>query len=665
MSIVGGIWEEPHRCDSVSGKYRFHQAPAEQIHCPVCAPRESLVSRMLSALGNPKSPQIASGREVVFGACEEASLAWDPVDRILVSANGIPHGSDTCGSGSRPEGAYAVLEAWRHYGEDFPRRLCGDFSCAIWDEARRRLLLVADVTDMCGLFFRRAGGSVVFASDPREILSDSRVPREIDDQYMAFFLCNLPLNNGGTFFRSVGRVLPGHMAIFERDGADRYRELRQRKWWQPEGIPALRLGSHGEYADAVRCELDRAVGCCLPREGTAGILMSSGLDSTAIAALAARRLAREGRRLIAGTLVYSRDAAEIQGADWFSDEFPLAARMAEAWPNIDHYRALPDDVPFLEGIVTAIALRGIPMRQPVAAAAYLSLVKFAADHNVSALLAGGFGNFTISYHGGLTASTLLRERRIGRLAAHLAGLRRNGLGWKGIAGRLMPPAVRRSVRRLMGKGDPGLFDFSPIHPELARSMGVIEFVRASHEAETASRFPAGVILNAQRSGSVREAFRRRFHLDPASPAGDRRVIELCLSIPEEQFEWGGRPRALIRTAMKELVPDAILNETRRGEQGRGWERRFQTDFPEIMREIEAIALSPLANRYLDIPRMRMLCERWAAAPPLPGTHDREYRTVLAWGVSTGAFLRRFESGRCQPGSLPASADTNEMAKTTA
>jgi asparagine synthase (glutamine-hydrolysing) len=92
------------------------------------------------------------------------------------------------------------------------------------------------------------------------------------------------------------------------------------------------------------------------------------------------------------------------------------------------------------------------------------------------------------------------------------------------------------------------------------------------------------------------------------------------------------------------VPEAILNSPKRGRQGLGWERSFQADFPAIMREIDLIAESPIARRCLDVPRLQRLADRWAAAPPAPGTHNNEFRAVLATGVSVGAFLRRFEAG---------------------
>jgi len=601
---------------------------------------------MLAALGEPVGPVIAARHPSTFGTSEGSSLAWEPDTKILVSASGFPHSTDTCGKGSRTEGAATVLEAYRRYGVDFPGRLCGDFACAVWDSPRRRLILVRDALSGYGIFFRRVRDSLVFASDPREILADPHVPREINEENMAFFLSLVPRETSTTsFFRSIEQVLPGQMVIFECGPGWNGNEPRRRQWWRPEDRPTLRLGSHGEYADAVRCELDRAVGCCLPREGSVGISLSSGLDSTGVAALAARRLAKQDRRLMAGTLVFSPDARQIQGAGWFADEFPLAAAMASTSPNIDHHRIVLDDLPLLQLIERAIDILGVPARYPFGMAAGLSLPKFFAERSVSVFLTGGAGNCTTSYQGTFTAAELLRTGRIGRLATHLGALRRNGAGWKSIAGRMLSPAVHGSWRRLMGKRDPGLFDFSPIHPSLADSAGVLDAVRASAAAAPRDSLSARLrTLRSTHEGYGREGALRRFRLIPASPTTDRRVAELCFSIPEEQFEWGGQPRALIRTALKGIVPDAVLNERRRGAQGLGWERRFQADFPAIVGEIEMIAASPLANRCLDVPRMRKLCERWAAAPLAQGSHAEEYRSVLARGLAAGCFLRRFECG---------------------
>lgn len=645
MSIAGVVRNDPDPGELPS-------PPSHQIPSAVCAERASLVLRMLGALGTPRGPVVSSAGTAIFGASDGGATASDPVDRILVSANGSAHSVQACEGGSRPGPAEAVLAAYRQYGENFPLNLCGDFSCAIWDGLRRRLILAADLTDNCGLFFCRIGNSVVFSSDPREILSDRSIPREIDQEYMLSFLCDLPLDTGATFFRSIGRVLPGHLTVFDLDvsGGTGIPQPQRKQWWHPDCIPTLRLPDHPQYAEALRCELDRATSCRLPREGNAGIFLSSGLDSTAIAALAARRLAAQGRLLTACTLVYSSSAARIQDSGWFSDEFPLASRMARAWPNIVHYRVLPEDIRVVKAIEISFDLRGVPQQRALGAATYLSLLRFAANAGLAGILTGGFGNFTISYDGRLAALKLRREGRFGRLAAQMAGLRRHGLGWKPIAARLISDASFRSLRRLAGKKEPLLFDSSPINPHLARSSGALDRVRAAAEARASvsGRFLIGEILSGQRSGYAREAFLRSFGLVPTSPAGDRRVFELCLSIPEEQFEWGGRPRQLIRTAMQGLVPDEILNERRRGVQGLGWESRFQADLPEIVREVDRIAASTLANRFLDVPRIRRLCDRWSSAPPAPGAADREYLTVLLRGLAVGTFLRRFESGSSSP-----------------
>jgi len=637
MSIVGSVGvgnldEDGCRCQ-------------EPVRCSLCEDAHSLISRMLRALGEPVAPVIAARFPSTFGISEGASVAWDPVAEVLVSASGFPHSTEDCGKASRAEGAAAVLEAYRRYGADFPMRLCGESSCAVWDARKRTLILARDALSGYGLFFRSGKGSVVFASDPREILSDSRIPREIDERHMAFFLSRIPLEPGSTFFRSIEEVLPGEMVVFESGTGLGGSKPRRRFWWRPEHTPILRLANHGEYADAVRCELDRAVGCCLPQQVNIGIALSGGLDSTGIAALAARRLAGQNRRLIAATLVFSPDAAEIQDVDGFGDEFPFAALLAKAWPNIDHYRVLPDEIPLIQGIEMANTLLGFPPRYPFGLIPSFSLLKFAGERNIPLWLTGGAGNLTTSYDGAFAASTLLRTGQIGRLAKHLSGLRRNGFDRKSIAIRMLPPAVYGSLRELMGKKAPHLFDFSAINPGLARSTGVLDMVRESIETAPKDSLSFRMaILRASHAGGGREGALRRFRLTPASPTTDRRVAELCFSVPEEQFEWGGRPRALIRTALRGIVPDAILDERRRGRQGLGWETRLQTDFPAIVGEIEAMAASPLANRCLDVPRMRRLCERWAAAPSSPGSGTDEYRTVLAGGLAAGSFLRRFESG---------------------
>ena len=122
----------------------------------------------------------------------------------------------------------------------------------------------------------------------------------------------------------------------------------------------------------------------------------------------------------------------------------------------------------------------------------------------------------------------------------------------------------------------------------------------------------------------------------------RRLTELCLSIPDEQFLHNGVARSLARRTMAGLLPDVILNERRRG-----LHRRLAASIDAALSnfagEVDRLGASPLSRRCLDLPRMQDLLERWRG-PSDPDATSRRAYTAFSRGIAVGRFIRRIEGG---------------------
>lgn len=607
--------------------------------------------RILSALDSAFSGQQATSGPGSLGACRSSEVAQSNSGRTVALLDGEIHNSGDLQSllSDRPKaaGATLVLYAFERWGVDFIEHLHGDFAIAIWDAGKNSLTLARDHIGSRPLCYWRAQNEVLFASDPRALLTDARVPRELDEDHMAGFLSLFDRDDTRTFYKNIHRVPPGHALIVQPDST------RLHRWWRPERVPELRLRSHEDYAEAVRCSLDEATACRLPATGPAAIALSSGLDSSSIAALAARRLAAQGRGLRAFTLTFSADAAGLRGAGWFADEMPLASQLAAFYPNIDHEQVLSGDAPLLDEAEEMSALRGAPVRAPEVLVAWASLYRRVAATGISNLLTGGFGNMTVSYDGSLFPGSLLRSGRLAELMRLVRKMSRNGVAWRHIANQTLapnlPPQLHRTVRRLAGAAGNDLFEYSAINPELARRTGVLDLARQRGEGfvqQARGDFRALMLigLNRLERGPGMQAMRSRYGFITTMPAADRRVVELSLSIPEENFIHQGQPRSLLRTAMTGLVPPAILNERRRGVQGAGWQKAYASARQDFAREVERLEASPLARRCLDVPRLRLLVDKWDGTRLSAAGAGGEDLHVLGRGVAAGQFLRRFEAG---------------------
>lgn len=615
------------------------------------------VGRLLSAMlfapqGRPRS---WGGGHMALGCSDSGALALAdrPTGVAAVLDGRIDNRNDllrALGQERRsPSDAALLTLAYERWGEEFLNRIVGDFACALWDGATRRLILARDPAGMRPLHHWTGAGLFLFAGEPRGLLADPRVPRDIDERFLAEWLTLLPQQQDtSTIFRGIERLPPGHALVVEAGGA-----RRLHRFWRPEAIPILRLPRDEDYAEAVRAALDEAVRCRLPATGDVGTWLSGGLDSSSVTALAARHLAGQGRRLTSFTAVPAVAPDPALYPHRFCDEGPLAATVARDHPNIDHVLVRNDASPLLD----AMDRRGLAIDQPVSIAANAAWVdaigREAQRRGIRVLLGGGAGNFTISYNGVLLPSTLLRQGRIAALAREAWAMHRHGRGWLGIldqtARPFVPVELRRRLRRALGRPEAGIYDLCAINPAFAREMGIEEQALALGAEMLNTDTGDGRIWRVsalQRSdrGMVVVAMRRLFGVEARDPTADRRVMDLCLSIPEDQFLRNGEPRALIRRAMAGILPPEILAERRKGLQSADWHLGFTAARPEMLREIERLEASPMARRCLDLPRLRRTLEDW----PTGGWHRPEVRDncmlALSRGLSAGRFIRRIEGG---------------------
>jgi asparagine synthase (glutamine-hydrolysing) len=180
-----------------------------------------------------------------------------------------------------------ILAAWAEWGEAALDRFNGQWAIALWDPARRELVLARDRLGVRPLYYAEHAGRVVFASEVKAVFAgDPTLPRAWDpvglDQTFTFWTAVAPR----TVFAGVAELPPGHVRTY-RDGA-----VTERQWWSPR-FPADFTGSVADAADAVRAALDRATALRMLRADVdVGSYLSGGLDSSLIATLG---LAAKGR----------------------------------------------------------------------------------------------------------------------------------------------------------------------------------------------------------------------------------------------------------------------------------------------------------------------------------------------------------------------------------
>jgi len=172
-----------------------------------------------------------------------------------------------------------LVHAYEEWGDTFPRRLRGMFAIAIWDAPRRRLVLARDPYGIKPLYYRAASGEIAFASELRA-LPRGEIDLEALDCFLAFNFVPAPYS----IFRATRKLEPGHVLAWERGETTvtRYAQLR------PTAAPEVRREEEAELVEELRARLRDSVRAHLVSDVPVGVLLSGGVDSGALAALAAQ-----------------------------------------------------------------------------------------------------------------------------------------------------------------------------------------------------------------------------------------------------------------------------------------------------------------------------------------------------------------------------------------
>jgi asparagine synthase (glutamine-hydrolysing) len=172
-----------------------------------------------------------------------------------------------------------LVHAYEEWGARFAERLRGMFAVAIWDARARRLVLARDRFGIKPLYYRREGEGLAFASELRAL------PRgEIDLFALDAFLAFNSVPGPHTIFRECRKLQPGHVLVWEGGEPQIERYARP----APVATTETRAGDEAELVEELRARLRDSVRAHLVSDVPVGVLLSGGVDSCVLAALAAQ-----------------------------------------------------------------------------------------------------------------------------------------------------------------------------------------------------------------------------------------------------------------------------------------------------------------------------------------------------------------------------------------
>lgn len=178
-----------------------------------------------------------------------------------------------------------VLKAYGRWGDRCVERLRGMFAFAVWDGRTEELFLARDRFGIKPLYHTSDGERFLFASQVKALAQTGLVPTRLSPEGIRSFLAYGAVGEPVTALEAVKSLPAAHTARLVG------RELRLSRYWEPPARPELEL-SREEAVAALRQRLEETVGRHLVSDAPLGVFLSGGLDSSVVAALAARHTSR-------------------------------------------------------------------------------------------------------------------------------------------------------------------------------------------------------------------------------------------------------------------------------------------------------------------------------------------------------------------------------------
>jgi asparagine synthase (glutamine-hydrolysing) len=213
-----------------------------------------------------------------------------------------------------------LVHAYEEWGLAFAERLRGMFAVAIWDASARRLVLARDRFGIKPLYYRADRGGLQFASELRA-LPRGEIDLDALEAFLAFNSIPAPL----TIFREIRKLPPGHLLVWE-GGAPRLE-----RYARPGPLPERPDDDEAELVEELRARLRDSVRAHLVADVPVGVLLSGGVDSGVLAALAAQESSDAVRTFSIGFEEASYD--ELDGARAVAERYGTVHRELVVRPD--------------------------------------------------------------------------------------------------------------------------------------------------------------------------------------------------------------------------------------------------------------------------------------------------------------------------------------------
>jgi asparagine synthase (glutamine-hydrolysing) len=431
-----------------------------------------------------------------------------------------------------------VLHGYLEWDEAVAERLNGMFAFAVWDARVEKLVLIRDRLGVKPLYYSSTADGVLFGSEPKAILANALADRAVDLDGLRE-LVSFTQTPGSAVWCGMHEVVPGGVVTVDRNG------LRERRYWT---LPTrAHTDDQQTTVDTVRSLLEDIVSRQMISDVPRCTLLSGGLDSSVITAIAAAQLAQKGEKVRSFSVDFVGRSDDFVADDLRSTiDTPFAHELAE-FAGTQHQDILLDHADIADPAVrrAVITARDSPLSLGDMDASLYLLFKAIREHSTVALSGESadevFGGYRWFHQPEVQAA--------------------NTFPWMAV----FVSGARAQVSDRFNADITAALDLpSYIADRYADAVAEVEPLDGESTHETRMR----VMCHLHLTRFVRMLLERKDRISMAVglevrvPFCDHRLVEYVYNTPWSMKTFDGKEKSLLRAATADLLPESIQNRTK-------------------------------------------------------------------------------------------------------
>ena len=524
-----------------------HRGPDEDGHH--IAPGIAMGMRRLSIIDLASSHQPLSNESGDIWTVFNGEIFNFPELRRELQARG--HRLATAGD------TETIVHLYEEHGTHFPERLRGMFAIAVWDEPRRRLVLVRDRMGVKPLYYALTPRGLAFGSEIKSLLAGGLVEPCLDPLAAELYLAYGYVPGPRTLFEGVRKLAPATTLVWE-DGE----LVGASEYWAPwDGVEPSGASWKEDQETLLRLLRD-SVRARMVSDVPLGVMLSGGLDSSLVTALMSE-VSTEPVKTFSVGFTEDADANELADARRVAQRFGTEHHELLT-SAVEHPALMEEALWHLEEPIVDLSFLGFLMLSRLASAhVTVVLCGQAADE-----LLGGYSKHVIAH----AADRLARVPAPGRRAVAAVGARFSEAS-----------RIGRGLRAMATDDDAErLLQMSRVVLEPERSALLSPMFRCA-EVDRELR----QVIRSRASGRAGSVMRETLYLDTKLalvdlmflyfdkmsmatslevrvPFADHDVVAFCMGLPDDRRILRGRRKEILRRVSRGLLDDATIDKKKRG-----------------------------------------------------------------------------------------------------